>query len=311
MMPEMWRTQRKGILSAALGASLLVGAPDLGHAADAPAAKRLPPVAAAPSTPIDIAFSARIASDYNFRGISQSDRKPSLQGSAELQLFDNLVYAGIAGYDVDLPTKPDAEIDFTAGIRPKWGPVTFDFGVIQYYYPGERRLVDPATGAIFTPANTDFLELAGKVSWNIEDRFILGAGVFHAWDWLGSGAPGTYVNATAKYNIPAMGVLPAGFAISGELGHYSLGRTSPQLGSIELVDYLYWNAGVSYTWKNLTVDLRYHDTDLNKNECFINTTDPRGIATGTARSKWCDTAFVATLSLDFTASQLGVFAPAR
>jgi uncharacterized protein (TIGR02001 family) len=299
------------IAGAALGAGLLLGVPDGAQAADAPAAaKRLPPRAAAPSTPIDIAFGARIASDYNFRGISQSNRKPSLQGYAELQLFDNIVYAGIAAYDVDLPTKPDAEIDLTAGIRPKWGPVTFDLGVIQYYYPGERRLVDLA-GTILTPANTDYLELAGKVSWNIEDRFILGAGVFHAWDWLGSGAPGTYVNATAKYNIPAMGVLPAGFAISGELGHYSLGRTSPQLGAIELVDYLYWNAGASYTWKNITVDLRYHDTDLNKRECFIDTTDPAGIANGTARSKWCDAAFIATLSLDFTASQLGVFAPAR
>jgi hypothetical protein len=28
-----------------------------------------------------------------------------------------------------------------------------------------------------------------------------------------------------------------------------------------LPDYTYWNAGVSYTWKNLTADVRYHDTN--------------------------------------------------
>ena len=97
-------------------------------------------------------------------------------------------------------------------------------------------------------------------------------------------------------------------------------QKSPRSGSILdiliqteglLIDYTYWNAGVSYTWKNVTLDLRYHDTDLNKNACFINTTDPKGVFSGTGRSKWCSEAFIATLSVDFTASQLGIFAPAR
>ena len=39
---------------------------------------------------------------------------------------------------------PDAEIDFYAGIRPKFGDLTFDFGVWQYYYPGEKQFVFPA-----------------------------------------------------------------------------------------------------------------------------------------------------------------------
>ena len=192
-----------------------------------------PEVAAADAKLIELAFGFRYASDYNFRGISQSNRDPSPQAYGELQLFDNFLYGGITAYRVDLPTRPDAEIDLTAGIRPKLGPLTFDFGVIYYYYPGERRLVDFTTGIIFTPANTDFLEVAGKVSWAVNDQWTLGGGVFHAWDWLGSGASATYVNLTAKYTIPE-GVLglPAGFAISGEVAHYDLGTTSPQLGFI-------------------------------------------------------------------------------
>lgn len=280
-----------------------------------PAAPKVMPVSAAESDAkvIDFAFGFRIASDYNFRGISQSNRDPSPQGYVELQLLDNLLYAGVAGYRVDLPTRPDAEIDLTAGIRPKWGPLSFDFGVIYYYYPGERRLTDAVAGTIFTPKNTDFVELAAKVSWAIDSQWTLGAGVFHAWDWLGSGAPGTYANLTAKYALPenALGAIPGVFAISGELGHYSLGTTSAVLGSVRLPDYVYWNAGVSYTYKNTTLDLRYHDTDLSKTECFTNTTDPKGIANGTGRSNWCGAAFIATLSFDTTASQLGIFAPAR
>lgn len=288
------------IAAASLGGTAL--AADLA----APAPKVLPAPVAATSTPVDFIFGARIQSDYNFRGISQSNRKPSPQGYFEVQAFDNLLYAGIAAYKVDLPTRPSAEIDLTAGIRPKFGPLQFDFGGIYYFYPNERRLIDEL-GTYYSLGNTDFLELAAKVSYTYQDALTVGANVFHAWDWLGTGANATYVSGTAKYTIPE-GVFPAGFAISGEIGRYFIGTTSPQLGSVRLPDYTYWNAGVSYTYKNLTVDLRYHDTDLSKRECFTLTGDPKGIVNGSARSRWCGEAFIATLAVDFTASQVpGIF----
>ncbi len=280
---------------------IVLGSP--AHAADQPAPA--PTAAPAPSA-IDFAFGARFQSDYNFRGISQSDRGPSPQAYGEVQLFDKLFYAGIAGYMVDLPTKPQVEIDLTAGVRPTFGSVSLDFGVIHYVYPCERRLED-LSGVIYTPADTNFTELAAKASWSVNERFTLGAGVFHAWDWLGSGAPSTYANVTAKYAPPPE--ILDGLFVSGELGFYSLGTTSPELGSVKLVDYAYWNAGVGSTKDNVTLDLRYHDTDLGKGECFVNTTDPGGITSGSGRSNWCSAAFVATLSVDFTADSLRAMIP--
>jgi uncharacterized protein (TIGR02001 family) len=283
-----------------LGATSLASAADLDGRRPAP-----PPPTPAPSLPVDFAFGFKAVSDYNFRGISQTDRSPGAQAYGEFQFFDNFLYAGVFGASVDLPTRPAAEIDILAGIRPKFGPVTLDLGVIQYWYPEEGRLF--MGGAPFTVGNTDFTELAAKVSYNLEDKVTLGANVFYAWDWLGTGAEGTYGSLTAKYNLPFL----EGLSVSGELGHYWLGTTSVQTGSISLPDYLYWNAGVSYTWKNVTLDLRYHDTDLSKNECFTLTTDPRGITSGSGRSKWCSETVVATLSLDLTASALGIFAPVK
>ena len=67
------------------------------------------------------------------------------------------VYAGIAGYGVDLPTKPLMELDLTAGIRPKFGPLTFDFGVIGYVYPDEAQFI--VDDVLLTPRDTDFLEV--------------------------------------------------------------------------------------------------------------------------------------------------------
>jgi hypothetical protein len=124
--------------------------------------------------------------------------------------------------------------------------------------------------------------------------------VFHAWDWLGSGADGTYVSGTVKVAPPFEGL-----AISGELGHYFLGTATDPGPAFDIPDYTYWNVGAPYTRKNVTVDLRYHDTDADRSECFLLTADPRGLTNG-GRSRWCA---AASLGVDFTGSQLGVFAP--
>src|SRR3954470_18323422 len=122
-MSNLWSANRRKACGLALGtAAALAATMGIAPAADMPSRKKVA-VAPAPveeAKPVyDFAFGFRVASDYNFRGISQSDRGFSPQGYGELQLFDNFLYAGVAGYGVDLPTKPLAEIDLTAGIRPK------------------------------------------------------------------------------------------------------------------------------------------------------------------------------------------------
>lgn len=281
------------------GLAALAGAAMLGSGVATAAELPPPAVPAAIATPVlfDLAFGGKLLSDYNFRGISQTDLRPAVQGYAELQIWDNFFYAGVFGSNVKLPTNPDAEVDLTAGIRPKLGPVTFDFGVIRYVYPNEGGL--DVLGNPFIVDNTDYTELVGKISYTYEKVLTLGANVFHAWDYLHTGATGTYASVTAKYATPFI----EGLAFSGELGHYFLGRTSFALGSIDLQDYTYWNAGVSYTFKVFTVDLRYHDTNLSKADCFVITGDPSGFFNG-GRSNWCGSAIIASISADTTFSAL-------
>lgn len=299
---------RSSVTGLALSLAAFAGA---AQAADLPSRKDAPVAPIPPSiTWIDVAVSIKGMTDYNFRGISQTDRKPAIQGGAELQIYDNMFYLGVYASNVDLATRPDAEIDFYGGFRPKFGNLTVDIGVWQYYYPGEKQLIVPA-GVFWTPKNTDFTEVYGKLSYTFAESLTVGANLFYAWDWLGTGAHGTYGSVTAKYALPFL----EGLSISGELGRYWLGTTNLAIWSTvpptNLPDYTYWNAGISYTWKNITADVRYHDTDLSKADCFLLTTDPRGINNGTLRSKWCGATVVGTLSFDITASSLGIFAPAK
>jgi uncharacterized protein (TIGR02001 family) len=290
------------------------------QAADLPV--KAPPLAA-PVSPWDWAFGGALMSDYNFRGISQSDRGPSVTAYSEARYNINAnwqLYAGAQYWAVTLPTDPSCECDLYAGIRPTVGPIAFDFGFIYYWYPKEKQLFIDPTGAflvtnpvgntgIFTLNDTDFWEVYGKATWEaIKDRLAFGANVYYSPSWLNSGAFGTYASLTAKVTLPSfnlnLGMIDqVGWYLSGEVGHYWLGTSDPILGSVNYPDYTFWNAGLAFTWKVATLDLRYYDTDLSKTECFIDTGDPKGFYNG-GTSKWCSATFIAALKFDLTLANL-------
>lgn len=273
-------------------------------------------------SPWDLAFGGGIASDYNFRGISQSDHGPSPFAYFEPRYNfskDWQAYIGIAGYGTKLPTTPTAEIDFYGGIRPTFGPLALDLGFIYYYYPRERQ-IDGVSVAILngatTLADTDFWEVYGKATYTFNETFSIGGNVYYSPDWLNSGAPGTYASGTAKINLPAL-FKDVGWYVSGEAGHYWLGTTKFDLVAfpvpLDLPDYTTWNVGLAFTYKVFTLDLRYYDTDLSKENCFILTADPGGSFGGTpinpgnaagVKSNWCGSAFIAKLSADLTLDSL-------
>ena len=102
-----------------------------------------------------------------------------------------------------------------------------------------------------------------------------------------------------------------GAFISGEFGHYWFGTTNSFYGSIQLPEYNTWNAGLSFTYKVFTLDLRYVDTDLSKSNCDVLTSDHTATASAGnitsinpsgLGSNWCGSTFVAKLSFDLTAN---------
>ena len=328
---------KKVVLSIAAALAVSVAAPAFG--ADMP--KKAPKVAPAPApSPWDIAFGAAVMNDYNFRGISQSDHGPA--GFAYFEPRYNVtpdvqLYGGIAAASVKLATDPTAEIDLYGGIRPTFGPVQFDFGGIYYWYPRERQfcgLPGPAPNGPCggfpafpngntTLANTDFWEVYAKVLWTVNPVVTLGANLYWSPSWLNTGANGTYASGTANFTTPE-NMLPHNLIayLSGEAGYYWLTSTDvlsgvytnvAGTGGANLPNYAYWNVGVGLNWKVFTLDLRYHDTNLSKQECNYLTADPGAITTGPVfvnnwttsnSSKWCGAAFVAKLSADLTLGSL-------
>jgi len=256
--------------------------------------KKAPAPAPVVVSPWDFTVGGGLTSNYLFRGISQSNNAASVNANAELRYtFSDTwaAYVGTAGSSIKLTAidpSPAMELDAMGGVRGTFGAFSTDFGVIAYIYPG---LQTPTPNAVFATTPT-FYEGYAKFGYNVTETVSLGGNVFYTPSFLDTGANGTYVSATAKWT------LPMDFALSGEFGRQYLGTTdvphAPRYGSRNLPDYNYWNAGLSYSYKFATLDLRYHSTDLNKAECQ-QITGP-SISTSINQSKYCGAAVVGTIS---------------
>ena len=116
----------------------------------------------------------------------------------------------------------------------------------------------------------------------------MGTKVYYAPDYSQLGFSALYAEGNTTV------ALPNNFSFSGALGYQTFATgTRP--------DYLTWNAGLSYTWKSLTFDLRYWDTDLSNSECAI--TNSNGNA--------CEARVVASVSLATSVSALRELTPGR
>src|SRR5204862_7777579 len=110
-------------------------------AADMPvkAVKAPPP---APFEPWDIAFGSAIMNDYIFRGVTQSNHKPSVAAYFEPRYNvtkDLQTYAAVAGESISFPNRAAAEIDIYCGIPPPFALFAFHTGASGYLYLAGQR----------------------------------------------------------------------------------------------------------------------------------------------------------------------------
>lgn len=252
---------------------------------------------AADKSGFEFAASAAIATDYIYRGVTLSDRKPAAGASFEAA-FDKL-YASITMASVKLPTDPSSEISFAAGLRPKLGNIEFDLAWTFYSYPNESWWLLGPTGG------TDYWEASARAETQLTDALRVGAGLAWSPNVSNTGAWGRYYAAGFSYDLPRA-TLPNGIgvSVSGSLGYSRFGDMDEVLGGYPLPSYLNWNAGATFTWKTLNFDLRYYDTNLSKENCYIYTGDTNAVAGGAVdplrnpdglRSRWCGATFVAKL----------------
>src|SRR5262249_62285537 len=184
---------KKFILSAVRAVGLATPA----RAADMKVKAAAPPE---PPNPWDVAFGGGITSDYIFRGITQSNHRPSVAAYFEPRYNvskDLQLYVGISGESISFPNRAAAEIDGFAGIRPTFGPLALDFGGWYYWYRGGRCFnssLNPVFGAdclenAYLPVNVvkkdlSFWEVYTKGTYTVNDQVSFAGAAFSHRAWF-------------------------------------------------------------------------------------------------------------------------------
>lgn len=253
--------------------------------------------AAAPE--FSVGYGIKFTSDYIFRGQSQSDGKPAVQGYVEGRFFD-WFYAGIFMSSVSFPSDPwglpdpAVELDYSFGLRHTWDSFTLDVGALYFTYPGQIGVGDLGGG--LPVSNMNMWEFAVKPSFVVNETLSLNGYLGYSPDFMGTRASETFLSAGVRINLPQVPSLDeVTWFTSGELGYQWLGRTDMKNAFIpdsDLPDFALWNVGVGATYKNATLDFRYFGSQLENGagkSCFA----------ATSMTNSCGHRFAVSLSFDF------------
>lgn len=177
------------------------------------------------SSTFQLGGSVTVASDYVFRGISQTMGRPALQASVDLE-HDNGFYAYAWATNVDFfpDAEPDdgarTEINLAAGyvidIGDRW---SVDTSIVRYIFPGTR-----------TDVNYDYNDLISTL--RFDDRF--GVTVAYAKDVDGTATDSFFSEVSAGFELPlsvAMDVAYGYYDLSAAYGtSYDFVKTSLSRG---------------------------------------------------------------------------------
>ena len=219
------------LLLLAAGAATPAAAADLGHG-------------------FTIAGGATLVSDYRFRGISQTDRRPAIQGTFTISHSSGF-YATVWGSSISdyVADGSNEEIDLIAGWHHTWSGTTLDMGVLYYYYP-DSRAINPNYNSDFAEPYVSVAHAFGPVTAKVTANYAPRQPALS----IGNGnEDNLYLAGDLSVAVPHTAL-----TLTGHVGH-SFGPSYLTIGD----GYTDWNVGAAYAVGPLTLGVQYVDTDAD------------------------------------------------
>jgi uncharacterized protein (TIGR02001 family) len=204
--------------------------------------------AEAPKSDWTISGNAGLFSDYRFRGISQTNKKPAFQGGFDIGHASGF-YVGNWNSNVDSAFYNGAnlEMDFYGGFKYPIGPVTLDGGIYYYYYPGS------GANGTFKIDNTELYIGAAYQTYSVKYSYAV-SDFFGIDDSKGA----WYLEGNGTYD------LGNGFGLVGHLGYQRLKNKAQivEIGQTTLIDNITdWKIGATYEWTGWVFTAAYVGTN--------------------------------------------------
>jgi uncharacterized protein (TIGR02001 family) len=215
----------------------------------------------APEPDYTISGNVAVVSDYRYRGISQTDKKPAIQGGFDFAHKSGFYLGNWNSNVSSFGTAPggNVEMDFYGGYKFEAAGLSFDVGTIYYYYPGSVPFVNtaPKTPEISTHeiyVGMGYGPISLKVSNTLSKGYFgIGQNTSLSGRTYGSAKGTLYYDLTVSHEIASKTVL------SAHVGYLDLdGDTSA--APFKLTDY---KVGVSHDAGFATIGLAYVGNDIN------------------------------------------------
>jgi uncharacterized protein (TIGR02001 family) len=196
-------------------------------------------------------FSANVtlATDYTFRGISQTDENFAIQGGFDFK-HPSGFWAGTWASNVDFGSDANIEVDLYAGFS-KALPNGLGFDVAYYHYN-------------YPNANTgiDYNEVMVGGSYKI-----FNVKAWYSDDYAGGTDESWYVEGNANLSLP----MEVGLGL--HVGYQEIGDNE----LFGTPDYTDWKVSVSKTVAGFGLAVSYVDTDIDEEDCLggLQWCDPR------------------------------------
>ena len=231
----------------------------------------------------EFAGNVALTTDYRFRGISQGDRSPAIQGGFDLATESGF-YVGTWASNVTF-SGASIELDIYGGFAGDISESTsYDVGVLYYAYPEDDSTELSGTG----DRDLDYVELYGSVSFG--DATL---GLAYSPDYFFETDSFIYLYGDYSYTLAENWSLDLHYGINmfddeAAGAEFGIGSCNVTLANGNCADgtedtYSDWSVGVSTSAAGLDFSLQYVDTDLDEADCFGNT-------------KLCDATAVFTIS---------------
>jgi uncharacterized protein (TIGR02001 family) len=242
------------------GPALADGLPGRGKVADAP-----PPMRTC-STSANVG----LTTDYVFRGVSQTNEDPALQGGVDLTCGN--FYVGVWGSNVDFGAFAadrefaNLEVDIYGGYKFTTGRISWDAGLIYYSYPGAND-----DNAFI--GELDFLELKLSASAGLWKGGTVTGTVFFSPEYTGETGSVWTTEAGVGHEFPMVSIFKP--TLSALVGHSEFTDND-----FEDLSYTYWNVGLTLGFlEKWSLDVRYWDTDLDGCTSGLFSCDSRVVGT--------------------------------
>jgi uncharacterized protein (TIGR02001 family) len=202
-------------------------------------------------TATSVSGNVTLATDYRFRGVSQLDRSPAIQGGLDVN-WENGFYVGAWASNVSF-SGGAIEIDWYAGYAGSINDSTdFDLGVLYYSYPEDDADPDLA-----------YWEIYGSVTFR-DVTF----GLHYSPDYFAETDKFFYVYSS--YSYPLMDNLSLDMHVAWNLfdsDEAYAAFIAPESGSAG-DNYVDFKFGLTWNVLDLDVGVHYIGTDISRSDCF-------------------------------------------